>query len=417
MRVRHLFAILTLFLFCAPHPAGAQKRKAAVQREENVDTLLANYEFEKAENVLTQQIARKKKRRESTLKEEEQLSATHLAQQMMSAVERVVVFDSLIVSRDRIISVLPLSKENGTVGRTKELGLTSSGEGTYFRNEVGDQILYALATDNGSLQLHACDVLGDELTEGRAITELDDEESTMVNFPFMMADGTTLYFAKQGDDCLGGYDIFMTRYDADDNRFLIPENIGMPFNSPGNDYLYCVDESYNIGCFVTDRGMTGDSVSVYYFIPNTARRVYVEEEVGSEALQSLARLSDIRLTWGEEAQVKGALARLQQCRSEQESASDYAFTLIVADNRIVHSLDELRNANARQTAQQWLQRCGEKSALEQSLLQNRERYGNANAQGKQQLQSTILNQEAQLEQLTAETSNLENQIRKQELGL
>ncbi len=421
MTTRFLFALLALFLLCPPPSAKAQKRKtssrAAVVNEEAIDSLLLHYEFQKAESILTQKIDLKRRRKESTLREEEQLASARKAQQMMSAVERVVVFDSLIVNRDRILAALPLSQECGTVGQTRDLKLTSSAEGTYFRNEMGDQLFYALANDNdGSVQLYACDLFGEELGEGRALTELNDEETSQVNFPFMMADGTTLYYAKQGDDCLGGYDIFMTRYDADEKKFLIPENIGMPFNSPANDYLYCVDESYNIGCFVTDRGTRGDSVCIYYFIPNEARRVYLEEEVGSEALCQLARLSNIQLTWTEEAQVRGALARLRQCRSEQSSTAHYAFSLTIADNRVVHSLDELKNASARQTAQTWLQRLDDKSRLEQSLQQNRANYANANSQGKLQMRDVILGQETQLEALTSGIAELENQIRKQELG-
>ena len=54
----------------------------------------------------------------------------------------------------------------------------------------------------------------------------------------MLSDGLTLYFAAQGPESIGGYDIFMTTYDAAEGRFLKPENIGMPFNSTANDYAW-----------------------------------------------------------------------------------------------------------------------------------------------------------------------------------
>ena len=49
-----------------------------------------------------------------------------------------------------------------------------------------------------------------------------------------MADGVTIYYASDGEG-LGGYDIFVTRYNTNTDTYLVPENVGMPFNSPYND--------------------------------------------------------------------------------------------------------------------------------------------------------------------------------------
>lgn len=90
----------------------------------------------------------------------------------------------------------------------------------------------------------------------------------------MMADGMTLYFAAKGEESLGGYDIFVTRYNKSTGEFVRAENVGMPFNSPANDYLMAIDETCNIGWFVTDRNQTADNVCIYRFIPNETREVY-----------------------------------------------------------------------------------------------------------------------------------------------
>ena len=62
-------------------------------------------------------------------------------------------------------------------------------------------------------------------------------------FPFLMPDGVTLYFANNGGNSLGGYDIFMTRRsdDADGRSYMQPQNIGMPYNSPYDDYMLAID--------------------------------------------------------------------------------------------------------------------------------------------------------------------------------
>ena len=89
------------------------------------------------------------------------------------------------------------------------------------------------------------------------------------NYPFEMADGVTIYFASNGENSIGGYDIFMSRFNGDD--YSKPLNIGMPFNSPDNDYMLVIDEMAGIGWFATDRRQHPDTVVVYEFVPNEKR--------------------------------------------------------------------------------------------------------------------------------------------------
>ena len=56
------------------------------------------------------------------------------------------------------------------------------------------------------------------------------------NYPYVLSDGVTIYYASDGDGSMGGYDIFVTRYNTNTDTYLVPENVGMPFNSPYNDY-------------------------------------------------------------------------------------------------------------------------------------------------------------------------------------
>lgn len=85
------------------------------------------------------------------------------------------------------------------------------------------------------------------------------------NFPFLLPDGVTIYFASNTiHDNLGGYDIFVSSTNPK-GVFLKPRNIGMPFNSPANDYLLVVDERQGIGYFASDRYLPIGKVAVYTF--------------------------------------------------------------------------------------------------------------------------------------------------------
>lgn len=91
------------------------------------------------------------------------------------------------------------------------------------------------------------------------------------NFPFMLPDGVTIYFASNTiHDNLGGYDIFVSSTNPE-GVFLKPRNIGMPFNSPANDYLLVVDERQGIGYFASDRYLPTGKVAVYTFKYNRVK--------------------------------------------------------------------------------------------------------------------------------------------------
>lgn len=416
------FLIVTLTLLLASAPSWAQRKKATgrkpakavVMPQEDIDSLLRIYRFDVADSALQNNITLKQKRKEATLLEEQQLAHARKGMRMLSAVERVVVFDSLIVPASRVLESMALSQESGRILRSKDKGLSDDPESTLFLNELGDQIIFAQADTSGTNRLYSADIVDQKAGNQRRLDELDEDGTSELNYPFMQADGQTLYFARQSEDGLGGYDIFMTRYDADEKHFLIPENIGMPFNSPANDYFYCVDETYNIGCFATDRNTTGDSVAIYYFIPNTARRVYNEVEVGNEALRQLARLTNLQLTWGEQNQVKAARARLAQCRDEQGEAAGKkpTFTLWVADNRAIHSTDELTSDEARKAVQQWVDKKEELSRLEAQLESARNRYAQAATNERTSMKSDILAMEQNQEMLTLEVRKLKRLAQK-----
>lgn len=67
---------------------------------------------------------------------------------------------------------------------------------------------------------------------GETINSEFDEDS-----PFMAVDNKTLYFASNGVNSMGGFDIFMSVRDEFDN-WSAPINLGYPLNSTGDDIFY-----------------------------------------------------------------------------------------------------------------------------------------------------------------------------------
>ncbi|HPS05794.1 MAG TPA: tetratricopeptide repeat protein, partial [Tenuifilaceae bacterium] len=51
------------------------------------------------------------------------------------------------------------------------------------------------------------------------------------DYPYIIPDGVTLYFASKGHYGMGGYDIFRTVFDPTTKRWSPPENLAFPINS------------------------------------------------------------------------------------------------------------------------------------------------------------------------------------------
>jgi hypothetical protein len=82
-------------------------------------------------------------------------------------------------------------------------------------------------------------------------------------FPMLSPDGKTLYFASDGLYGMGGYDLYSSAWDPETNSWGEPENMGFPFNSPGDDFLLMDTEDGKYTIFASNRDCSRDSVYIY----------------------------------------------------------------------------------------------------------------------------------------------------------
>ena len=420
---RILLSLLVLMVLT--NVQAQRKRTTKVKKEPEpvllqmtVEEALAAYDFTSAEQLLNYEITTRKKQNEPTLEQEEKLQRVHKAQMKLNAVERVMFIDSLVVSRNDVLSHIHLNPECGTLSDYANFfHQPDTMDCTVFQSEMGDQVYYAQADKKGSLNLYTRTIYGDGTSSEPTLLKGISESGEHQNYPFVMTDGTTIYFAAQGPESLGGYDIFMSRYDADEKRFLAPENIGMPFNSPANDYLYVIDEFSNLGWFVTDRNMPADKVCIYIFVPNETRKVYVPEETPIEKLRQLARITNIRDTWTNNEAVRGAQFRLREANKTQQAANASDVYFVVTDNMVYRKKSDFRSEAAQQRFDSWLVAQEELKKTRKTLDNMRRDYHNATQERRTQLKPDILSLEQSEERLVASIRELEKDIRKYELGL
>ena len=92
----------------------------------------------------------------------------------------------------------------------------------------------------------------------------------------------TLFFARRSPAGLGGYDLYMTRLTEQGNSFFEPTLLGMPYNSPYNDYLLAYHESEGWGILISDRFAPEGQVHVYRF---TGRPAFLAGRQGGETTE------------------------------------------------------------------------------------------------------------------------------------
>ena len=82
-------------------------------------------------------------------------------------------------------------------------------------------------------------------------------------FPLLSPDGKTLYFASDGLYGMGGYDLYSSAWDDETKSWGEPQNMGFPFNSPGDDFLLMDTEDGKYTIFASNRDCSRDSVYIY----------------------------------------------------------------------------------------------------------------------------------------------------------
>ena len=365
------------------------------------------YRFDEAvENYETHIDWLNEKNRDTELAEAE-YSELLKKSRMFKSVEKVAVIDSFVVDKSDFPTAYKISSTSGKIQWNEQKN------GTIYENEMGNKRILSLMKDS-LMQLFTQEKLLDGWSEANDIESLND--LCNVNFPFLMGDGTTLYYASDGEGTLGGYDIFVTRYDSEDNTYLKPSNIGMPFNSVANDYLYAIDELNNLGWFVTDRSQPADKVCVYVFVPNEFKQTYNYEATDPQIIKNVATLQSIQYTWTDEEQVRDARQRLAALKYTQEKeVKKNDFLFIVDDSATYTVWQDFRSKDAQNVYRQLLQKEKDLKQLQNQLEQKRDQYATTNVEGKKKLAPSILDLEKRIPQLMDEIEKLTLEVRRLEI--
>ena len=336
---------------------------------------------------------------------------------MREMTQQIVIIDSIVADKSQFLSHYVLSSETGKIMTASQISGIEA-DGYVYLNEMGNKAYFGKADQNGVRQIYTSDKLGDRWGEPILMNGLS-EGIDEADYPFMMNDGITFYFAAQGEESIGGYDIFFTRYDSRSGSFLKPENIGMPFNSEANDYMYATDEQSGIGYFVSDRRQPKDTVCVYIFILPETRRSYDPTKFTEQQIHDFADITCIADTWGNGSERRAALERLKAVftnasRPTTDKATEANTAIVINDRLTYTSAKDFRSPTAANHYRELLKARERLSNLEAELQKTRDRYAQADENGRKLLSEIILHNEEQSLILRNKIHTLEKQIRNEE---
>ena len=328
---------------------------------------------------------------------------------MVPSTAKLMFIDSVVVDKNDFLNHLPLNKESGKLSYFNSFfNASKEVNTTVYVNEFNNRSYYAEG-DSTQSAIYTIDKLGNKWSKPVKISEITDEFKNP-DYPFLCSDGVTLFFGAKGAKSMGGYDIFITRYNGDDGTWYEPENYGLPYNSTANDYLLAIDDYDQLGWLVTDRRQEEGKVCIYTFVPTTPRQNFENDDLTKQQLNSFARILRIEDTW-QFGDREAALKRVEELKQRNSQSSKPAtdINFVINDDVTYHSINDFKTAAAREKYTQLVALQNEYKQNMATLDALRDEYAKSRDA---KVAKDILFYEKKTENQIKEIKNIEKELRK-----
>ena len=345
-RVRRSLYIIYVLIFTLVGNASAQNRQvdSLVQRGDSLHKLYrfaeAGHAFTQAANILgdSQEDSIMKEMVESKLL----LSENGLSMSDYAYIPKVV--SRRMFSREDFFLHYPL-EDRAWRKVPNQLDSISDGlsHAVYVPEET-ETIYFSAKDDEGARNIYKTS-LQDTLWTlpvmlGESLTSVSDEV-----YPLLSADGRFLYFSSKGLYGVGGFDIYVSEWNDEAKEWSEPVNMGFPYSSPYDDFLYLDAPEEGHSFFASDRDCPADSMWVYVL---EFDNVPVRHPVADA--QELLEISRLEPESGDKADAEQEeelpenmdryMSKMAQVRSLRDSISFYTTSLEEERNQFALSNDD-----------------------------------------------------------------------------
>ncbi len=319
------------------------------------------------------------------------MTRLRIAERMLGAKQSIQLLDSIIADETRTL-LARQQKDFGALGTGDSIGYVARGaqvRWTVLPNTEGGSTF-------GLVTLLADGTWDEEHIQPIEILGLDP--AGQVSYPFLMSDGRTLYFSYNGPGTLGGADIYVSRYDAENHTLLVPQQLPLPINTLANDYAYRIDEGSGIASYITE-WQAPDGFARYVVcrsLPDGVPTALLDSVPVQPAGRAVASLLSV------------------QPETESPTLVDDPEPLFFIADKPIHGVSDLTRSTARQTLERYLRIESSRQDLLQRLTQLRQSYrGGSSRAGSEE----ILALEEQEQLYYKELKALRNEVIRQEQNL
>lgn len=336
-----------------------------------------NYDFDLASELLDkyEKILEKKPDAQGEKSLEKMRRQLDIAESSLENVQKIEIIGRLDVPLAEFVASIAMPANSSyLLGRNQvpDKGNVNNSDFVYA-TPYGDFRLWTTPDETGKSHL----VESSRLTDGSWETHIVSgdllNDGGNVKNPFMLSDGTTLYFASDGEGSMGDYDLFVASKNPSTGEYLQPTGLGYPFNSPFNEYMIAIDDENGIGWWVTDRNQIPGKVSVYIFKTNKVRKNYNSDD--EEDIVALAKVEDITLTQNPDTDYDKMMAEIiGRTQAEGAGDEDPGLNFRMPGNRLVREMSDLKSPTARRNLTVYLNAQEEYKSNLEKLSALRKKY-------------------------------------------
>ncbi len=350
MKKRLFFTIYILFLGIFAFPG---KSEARTDLPDSLvlkgDILHARYDFENALSAYTEALeimgdADSLK----VLSVKDRMLLSENGRNMMDFAYSPFVVDRRMFSLDDFFLYFPLQDRSwrNIPNPLDSAAVKGLSRATYVPEDA-DRIFFSAEDADGIRNIYVTDFQDTVWTCPALLNEHLTSPADEI-YPMLSADGKTLYFSSAGLYGVGGYDIYMSEWSEEDKDWSVPVNMGFPYSSTADDFLFLNTEDGRYTMFASNRDCSADSVWVYVLeFDNMPVRKAVNDPA---ALRELVRLEPLSFTPETEEEEVDAdipesvdtrkyMAKMSEVRALRDSISSYSTLLENERNRFALSND------------------------------------------------------------------------------
>ena len=334
---------------------------------------------------------------------------------MIRNTSKVCFIDSFVVKKEDVSSTFITSASTGTFYSYQDF-FDSDIDGDVFLPETGNQVYFSRKCDDGNYRLFTRFRSYDSWEDESLLQGIDCEGDA--RYPFIMSDGSTIVFSATGNESLGGYDLFISRYNSNTGRYLHPETLGMPFNSGNDDYFYIIDEENGLGWFASDRRQPEDTACVYVFVYEERFPKYNYETGDTAEIHRAANLMSVKETQTDMTIVRNARSTLTHLAYQinEDEKSRRSFTFIIDDFSEYHEITDFQSEEARRKYLEWEDQKKEFDLLNTQLDKKRSDYHAAGKNEQESMRESLLELEERFLDMERSIISAENEIRTTEIN-